>query len=290
MAAVTPREPYTIYIETGPSRTTVEVLNKDGVLVPLLSGNERALQFIARGCRTDPAAVKAITSVLHPLFENIQLADQKIQLSLLAKRAKVVASFSDFGQQKKVLQRCFDRFQIKKLQLLSNQQREVARIEDEGLALHVGMSIYCQIVKRGISFGKKQGDGGGYKMALQALQKALEREKNKTPSRLLDLLKQHFQVETLNQVLELLVNGSLDLTQVGEIVIQALPDSDAKKIVDEVLETCQTLILAMLEKTTLKAPKFYLFGRISIHNLYLVEKIREFAQEKQILLQERIYR
>lgn len=282
---------YILCIDGGGSKTSLHVINSQGDVQKLFyNGN---YQDFITGPSGNINVIKkeGIENTFHQLFDELMINGS--YLKDIANRCAIIAGFAGAGSQKnrQVIHYLFLKFGFlnENIVVFSDAMLSLKIIENRGIVLIAGTGSICfgidnNTIKRAGGFGKLIGDeGGGYNIAMKAINRALEYENGYGERTILvEMIKAFFKCDRVNELItpiHLNQITSFDIASFSKLVFQAadLNDKIAKIIILEAAKDLGVLLKNMLIQLNKNSQyDVYLIGGI-----FLANKANDFILEIQ---------
>ena len=269
---------YTICIEGGGSKTILQVIDKEGQVVPLLQDAVKQSRIIAGCSNINTAGVEGVREVFRSLFEGIYLDEGEIALVSIASKSSVVAGIAGagVGQNKQKVAELLYEWGIShdRLVLMSDAEMALHLVEGDGIILISGTGSICLGKRDGLSFrvgglGRILGDeGSGYQIGLQAIKAALAEEYGwGVATSLTAELKGFFGVTEMRMMIPQINQGILTPARIAScapiVFTEALEgDKAAGDIIQHAAEDLGALLSELIKISGLPRGNIHLWGGV----------------------------
>jgi N-acetylglucosamine kinase-like BadF-type ATPase len=293
---------YILCIDGGGSKTLLQVIDREGKVLPLFKNNVKTDQLIAAGSNINSVGKEGVRAALHALFEGVKIGDEQKELHDIISECRIVAGMAGVGapENKSIVSALFEECGVKKdrIHLLTDAEAALQLVEDKGMILISGTGSICLGKKEGSVFrvgglGKVLGDeGSGYHIGLEAFKAAMEEEYGwGKPTSLTSALKEVFGVAEVRSLIRQINLGELTSAKIGSVaplVFEKAAEKDevAETIIQHTAEELRHLLTKMSKIANLSHCEVHLWGGIfkSVYADALIQKIFEDPALKQAKL------
>jgi len=291
---------YTFCIDGGGSKTTLQVIDRDGTIIPLNKNGIRSDRVETGGSNINIVGIKGVRMALRSLFENVKI-DETYLVELICE-SSIVAGMSGLSlpsNQQAVISLLKEwGASPDRMHVMSDADLVLQLIEGDGMILIAGTGSICFGKKDGTLFrvgglGKVLGDeGSGYQIGLQALQAVLAEEYGwGDPTSLTQTLKEFYGVPTLKNLIPHINCGEMLPSQIAScaplvFVKAAENDQIAQDIIDNIAKELGMLLIKMLNIAHLSNCEVYLWGGVfkSPYADAFIEKILAYIPQANVTL------
>ncbi|MBS0650474.1 MAG: hypothetical protein JSR93_04870 [Verrucomicrobia bacterium] len=288
---------YIICIEGGGSKTILQVIDKEGQVVPLFRNAVKESQIVGGGSNINTVGVEGIRELFRFLFEEVFIDEEDHSLSAISSQCRVVAGMAGIGVEhnKQKVAELLSEWGISRdrLVLMSDAEMALHLVEGDGIILISGTGSICLGKKNGALFrvgglGRILGDeGSGYQIGLQAIKAALAEEYGwGVATSLTAELKGFFGVTEMRTMIPQINQGILTPAQIAScapIVFNKAYEGDraAGEIIQHAAEDLGALLDALIKLSGLCSGHVHLWGGVfkNAEEDRLIQVIREQISE-----------
>ena len=281
---------YTLCIDSGGTKTLLEVYDDSGNLVPIEFRNQEVDTAKVAGCNINLIGEQKAKELFKDLFQNTRIKGKP--LLELAKSCSIVAGMAGLGNAVNVdkMAMILSDFGFSKesLTLQADANMSLNLIDGDGSILIAGTGSICLGRKaeeptRIGGYGRYYDKGCGFHVGLMAIEAGLQEEIEKgDATKLTPALRSHFGVEKLKDIIPGLYNGDITpakIAALAPIVFEhAKQDRKAESIVQKTIKNITKLFTRSIERTGLKAGTIHLWG--GIFNSNRAESIEEHLKQQ----------
>lgn len=267
---------WTVCIDGGGSKTTLEVINEKGEVVPLVKKGEATYIVMASGSNMNTVGQEKTRAALRDLFDDVWLDGR--ELKSILPECLVVAGMAGIAlpKNKAIMASFLEEWGVQpnRLVLMSDAEMALHLLGDRGIILIAGTGSIClgknnQMQFRIGGLGRVLGDeGSGYQIGLQAVQAGLAEEYGwGAPTKLTGSLRDHFHVSELKNLIPKINAAEMAAAQIASgapLVFQEAENNDAvaQKILEEAAEDLKFLLVKMVEISHLSDSELHLWGGV----------------------------
>lgn len=267
---------YIICLDGGGSKTELQVLDKNGVVLSLKSKDLISDRVYASGSNINTVGDDGIQAVLLTLLNETMFENTTVSLASIVKNGAIVGGFAGAETQeaKESITNLIKKFGFNANTIVVAGDAEVALefADDNGIILISGTGSVC--------FGRKQekslrvgglgrliGDeGSGYQIGLAGLKAALEDEYGwGKPTTLKEAIKKHFNFTEIKNIIRPFHRGEVSparIAALAPIVFRHGEEGDfcATNIIDTMARNLSALLTTMIQQGQFSCCPLYFLG------------------------------
>lgn len=291
---------YILCFDGGGSKTSLQVLNQKGDIIPLTKNNTLYEKIEATGSNINTIGKEGVQAVLTSLIENVSV-NKNTALADILPSCYVVGGFGGLGlpKNKEAMKTLFEEFGINKenIHVTSDAELSLQLIDNQGIILIAGTGSICfgknsQKLFRVGGLGRILADeGSGYHIGLHALKAALAEEYGWGAKTILTTkLKEFYKVSELKTLIPKINLGEMNpgnIASSAPLVFAAAwedKDSIAAEIIDCSAEGLGELLNTQLKLSQLSDCELHLWGGIfkNAHVEEFIQKVMQHTDNKNL--------
>lgn len=286
---------YLFCIEGGGSKTILQVMNREGQILPLIKNGVKNDKIETFGSNINLIGLEGVRQVLSSLFQEVFLLEgnREIDLKSLLPTSHIIAGMAGAGlpqNKQSIISLIRERgISSDHVFVMSDAEMALELINEEGIILIAGTGSICLGKRDGNLFrvgglGRILGDeGSGYQIGLQALKAVLAEEYGwGISTELTSALKEIFQISDLKILISKINLGEIPPSKIASstpVVFSKAAEQDevAKEIIDRAASDLSYLLTTMINIFSLSNCEIHLWGGIfkNVHSEAFIQKIRE---------------